>query len=485
MLHHPSLGIPPLGGIATYEEAARTGLSVAKNVEILKRYAYTKRRLMEIILNHLCATAEWEVKCAYSLHHWLDVEHATLLRQRVAEMRKPPLHLDKVPDERLEAFLDEVLHSRGTRELLVAVYRVVRPALLSAYQRHLAETNPLADYPTCRHLRAIIGEEEEMIAWGEAALAALLTETHQVEQAATWATHLQAYLAAAGGMWGDAVAPAETLPAPRAAEPFVMDLMPQRDERFSGRWDVIVDRFVDYEVWLNPSRTAHERTIALMYKRLREMNVPEMMATIIVQSPGKPWDYYRDMTRQLWDECRHAMMGEAAFESLGYDWTKLSNPIDWSYILNVYLTAAERHAVLLSIEEWLMRADTGKPAEWETATSSGIPLAATFQDYDWADEVLHAQIGRRRLVADLGDRAAFQQVVEQAIQKETYAFDNDPLLRREDITPWWPEFYAPFVTQDEHAKYDRDEAAWQRWMEFGKETVRGGGKYPIGGKAGG
>ena len=37
---------------------------------------------------------------------------------------------------------------------------------------------------------------------------------------------------------------------------------------------------------------------------------------------------------------------------------------------------------------------TGKRYEWEVATQANDPLTATFQDYDWADEVLHARIGR-------------------------------------------------------------------------------------------
>ena len=47
--------------------------------------------------------------------------------------------------------------------------------------------------------------------------------------------------------------------------------------------------------------------------------LPEMMASIITETQGKPWEYYRNMTRQLWDEARHAMMGEAGFTDLGID----------------------------------------------------------------------------------------------------------------------------------------------------------------------
>ena len=55
----------------------------------------------------------------------------------------------------------------------------------------------------------------------------------------------------------------------------------------------------------------------MLFKRLREIDVPEMMAGIITETQGKPWGYYRDMTRQLWDEARHAMMGEVGFVANG------------------------------------------------------------------------------------------------------------------------------------------------------------------------
>ena len=34
----------------------------------------------------------------------------------------------------------------------------------------------------------------------------------------------------------------------------------------------------------------------MLFKRLREIDVPEMMASIIIETKGKPWGYYRDMT---------------------------------------------------------------------------------------------------------------------------------------------------------------------------------------------
>src|SRR5581483_2306487 len=98
------------------------------------------------------------VKCELAQHRWLDAEHATAFRERVAEMRETHLHLDAVPDNLLADYLDEAVHARDTVELLVGIYVVIKPALADAYQRHLAETNPLADQPTCRRLRALLAE---------------------------------------------------------------------------------------------------------------------------------------------------------------------------------------------------------------------------------------------------------------------------------------------------------------------------------------
>ncbi len=143
----------------------------------------------------------------------------------------------------------------------------------------------------------------------------------------------------------------------------------------------------------------------MYYKRLRELDVPEMMATILQElNSEEPWEFHREMIRQLWDEARHAMMGEVGFASLGIDWTKIPINFTWSRNLNMQLNARERHGVLFFIEQGLMPRN-GKRFEWEVGQESGDPLSALFQDFDWADEVLHSQIGRRWYVPKFPSRS--------------------------------------------------------------------------------
>jgi len=169
--------------------------------------------------------------------------------------------------------------------------------------------------------------------------------------------------------------------------------------------------------------------------------VPEMMCSIISETEGKPWAYYRDMTRQLWDEARHAMMGEVGFVSLGLDWPSLVMVNStWSRMLNGQLRPKDRHAVLYFIEQGLMP-KTGKRHEWEVSKAARNPLAITFQDFDWADEVLHARIGRDWYVADMPSP---KEAVQYGDACWSRVLDQWRSWKEQGLTAhhnWWPELY--------------------------------------------
>jgi len=481
---HPRLGIPELAGVCTYAEADRPGLGVEENVALLKRYNWVEARLTDLILTQVTATPEWEVKDALCLHVWLDAEHAKWLQERVAELRHPPHNFHRPPDDALEAWLQEALRSRGTVELLVALYRVIKPALLEAYRDHLTQTNPLVDQPTRRILRFIIQEEEEMIEWGRAALEALLQNPEVRATAEAWEAHLQAYLAAAGGIAGastgggtpdSAVIPQpSSLCEPRASAPLEPDWFPRRDARFQS----FNYHFPPHWVYAQPERPASERMLALVCKRLLELDVPEMMAHIIWKeklealSAGKPkpWAYTADMCRQMWDEARHSMMGEAWLACHGIDFTRVPLNIGFSLGLNRLATPREAHAALYWIEQGLMPRTTGKAYEWRTARESNDPLATLYMDYDWADEVLHVHIGRRWLVDAIGSR-------EEAERLGSEAFSRVMAVRRQrglegaeatEQREWWPDFceevlgYRPEPLAPEVYETPDAEAPWLR-----------------------
>jgi hypothetical protein len=252
-----------------------------------------------------------------------------------------------------------------------------------------------------------------------------------------WLELLDGCLAAAGELDGTAAAADQAPTRFHSARPYVYDPVPRRDERFQD----LFNQGVNAEAFIyDETMPAKAKALMMLFKRLREIDVPEMMASIIHETKGKPWGYYRDMSRQLWDEARHAMLGEVGFTALGVDWSKARITHNWSLRLNTECTPLERHAVLYFIEQGLMTR-TGKRYEWELGQASGIPLLATIQDYDWADEVLHAQLGREWYIPQIGE---WKKALAYGDQSWSRILSNWHVVREQGLTQhdnWWPAIY--------------------------------------------
>ncbi len=436
--YQPLHGLPALAGLTSFDAAQRPGLSVEHCVKRLKRFHYAFRRLHEIFLARLTAEPIYELKMAFSLHAHYCAEHVAALRQRVGEMREPPLGLDLVPDAALEAFFDEIQAAPTTGELLLGIYAHALPVLGAALEKHRHDTNPLADAPTVRVIKFALVEVEEMDDYGTQAVAAFDGEIGKRKaEIGEWLGLLDEFLAAAGGLDGTGQKSGQTPARKHSATPFAYDRVPQRDARFPDPYNMGVNA----EAFLyDPAQPPEPKVLMMFYKRLREIDVPEMMASIITETKGKPWGYYRDMTRQLWDEARHAMLGEVGFVSLGVDWTKVMVNFTWSFGLNTQLTAKERHGVLYFIEQGLMP-KTGKRFEWEVAQAAHNELSAHFQDYDWADEVLHARVGRDWYVSQFDNPKEAVEWGDRAWSKVLIGWKQ---WQDEGLTEhrnWWPDVY--------------------------------------------
>lgn len=429
--------LPALAGICTIEEAAKSGLTVDECVTRLKRFHYAFKRLHQIFNDRLTAEPIYELKMAFSHHAHLCAEHVAALRVRVGEMREPPLGLDRVPDPHLEILFDEILMAPTTEELVTAIYGKALPGILAGLDRHLADTNRLADAPSVRIVRFAQLETQDMLDYGAKAISALVNQTWQEENRA-WLSLLDDCAAATGSIDGTQPKLEKEILRRYSAESYKYDPVPQRDERFPDPYNMGVNAEVflyDKEMPIEP------KTLMMFYKRIREIDVPEMMASIIAETPKKKWGYYRDMTRQLWDEARHAMMGEVGFVAAGVDWTKVMVNFTWSLALNTQLKPLERHAVLYFIEQGLMPR-TGKRYEWEVGKASGNRLSQLFQDYDWADEVLHAKIGRDWYLPLFDDPKKGVEYGDECWSKvlmDWSQWRDDGLTEHRN---WWPEVYT-------------------------------------------
>ena len=430
-------GLPPLAGLLSMREAATKGLTVAESVERIKRIHWALKRLHAIFIARIPATAIYELKMAFSLHAHYCAEHVDTLAKRVREMRQPPYGLEVSPDAMLDAFFDETWAAPTTEALLVGLYEKALPAVIDALRNLIADTNRLFDQPTYRACRFALLEMDEAQQYGVEAVRCLVKDADR-EALGDWPAKLDRMLAAAGDLDGKAAKSGGDVERHFPRTPYRYDPVPRRDERFIDPYNMGVNAEA---MLFDPKVEALPKTIMLYFKRMREIDVPEMMSSILAEVRGKPWEYYRDMTRQLWDEARHAMMGEVGFVSMGIDWTRIPFNFTWSLGLNTMLTAKERHAVLFTIEQGLMPKKNGKEHEWEIGVATANPLTAMIQDYDWADEVLHARIGKEWLVPEIGSQVAAMEYGDRAWSKILVDWKKWKDDGRTEHRNWWPEVY--------------------------------------------
>jgi len=458
----PVWPVPPVAGLCSLAEATRPGMAVEECVDWLKRLHTVFRDLHRILVGRITAEPCFELKTAFSLHGWLCAEQATALRTRVSELREPPLGLDQPAHPGLAQVLTELRAVPETPLFCAGLYGTLLPAVRQSLENYMAASQPLADAPSFRLARHALLDVGEMLDFGGRLLAGWSDLTPAPCEAAVvevWSGELRQALAASGflerpsrerslnaasgesagsaGLPADE-APPDRLPAPRFSQvAWRYDPVPRRDGRFQDPYN----GGVNPEAFLyDPGFLPRDKTLMLFYKRLREIDVPEMMASILVESQDKPWEFQQAMTRQLWDEARHSLMGQVGFVALGVDWTQIPVNFTWSLNLNTQLTPRERHAVLFFIEQGLMPR-TGKRFEWEVAQQSGVPLAATFQDFDWADEVLHAQIGRAWYVTDFPNLTQALDYGDRCWSRVMSRWQEYRDLGLTQHRNWWPEIY--------------------------------------------
>ncbi len=432
-------GLPVIAGITSMKDAIEKGLTADESIERLKYFHWSLTRLHKIFVARLTSEPIYELKMAFSLHSHICIEHVGSIFDRVREMRHPPYGMDVAPHKALDLLFDEIIAAPTTEELILGVYEVVIPQLLKAVKRQMEDINMLFEHPTHRMLRFLAIELEELVSYGQKAIECLITPKHRSGNM-TWLRTLQTCIEACGGL--DGLAPkSDDLPeAIYSQKPYQYDGSPKRDERFNDPYNMGVNA----EAFLgDKAQGALPKTLMMYFKRMREIDVPEMMASIIYETEGKPYAYYKDMTRQLWDEARHAMMGEVGFVSLNVDWRKIPFNFTWSLELNNKLTPLERHSILFFIEQGLMPAATGKQMEWEVAIDSGDPVSKLVQDYDWADEVLHAKVGRDWFVKEYGTQPDALKYGEDNWNKilagDWGSYDKIGLTENKS---WWSEVYT-------------------------------------------
>jgi len=372
---------------AGIEKVHVTGLSVPNSAEQIRRFAYLEERLMFLLAAHHVSVAHRDLKMLLGRLQYEDATHSDALRKRLNELRVPKGRMKSSPDKALTLLMNEAEHSENVPELLTAVADVLKPALVQAYENYLQACNPLADSPTVRILQQILVEEKEHLRLLRLAWEDLVKDAAERAATSLWLEKIRAFLKAAGGVNGLSPEKAELQPI-RSQQSYRIPRQLSRDHALKRVWD--------YEA--PPQDDVGRHAAYLMGLRMSEVNVSEGLAIVLFEVKDKPWEFYADISRHLWDEVRHSLFGEAAIEATCG--SRDAVPMrDYEGVYCMEAETMEQYATLgLEVEGANMKYPVGKRGEWEFFRERARhPLMTTFQDFDWADEVLHVHIARRRL----------------------------------------------------------------------------------------
>ncbi|WP_248926200.1 hypothetical protein [Paenibacillus hamazuiensis] len=404
---HPFMGI---------EEWDKIGMSVAESAGRLQRIAYLDRQLAMIEAGHMIARAEYEIKGALGRILWQDSVHCDQLRERCRQLRMSSVAFDKCPDPLLEQLTQLVLESGSALLLLGALFEVVKPAQLKAIEDYMQRAQPIVDEPTIALLRHQRLDREAQIEWGIAALAELkqgATE-EELRQLARWTAHLQDLVQAAGEVTGAGPRREPDSLLAVVTSPFQVPKSSPRDSRFTTS----VRKFAG----MTFEDSDAGRFEAMLLHRYYEMTTAEALAYIYFTAEDKPWAFYCDVARHIWDETRHSWFGEAALRARGRDVYAIPSWIGfYEMCRNVFDDIDEAYTHLtIAIEKAAMKYPPGKREEWEFCRDTvKEPLMTTFQDFDWADEVVHAGFGQKWIIDGVhrGDQEKAQQAAAVTQEK--------------------------------------------------------------------
>ena len=178
--------------------------SVRQSARFIMNYRYAEERMMRMMAGWIALTPELPVKLEIARQVYECALHVDALGKRLAELRSQG-QVSRAANEAFVALMNEIEDKEqweDTIERLVAIYRVIKPHLLSHYKAHAAAANQVYEPPTLRMLEHLAGDEQRHIDRGLALLDGLLDTPEKHRRAALWQSHLEEMLAAAGGVTG-------------------------------------------------------------------------------------------------------------------------------------------------------------------------------------------------------------------------------------------------------------------------------------------
>jgi hypothetical protein len=382
---------------------------------VLARFFYLERAVTIAAAGWIPAVHQIETKATLARICWQSALTADALRDRVFELRYPQRLLQAGTGAPVIRLFDAAVNAPSAPALLRLLTDSLIPALADGYQRYLAVSDELADGPSLRFIDLARREKAEQVA---ALHPALAREDAQDEKSdAAWVAAFAERLGALGGITrqlpdlDDLAEPVDGVVGNGVA--FATPDEPARDARYlqcSFYWPDILDPDTGYGDHLTLQLRA-------AVSHLNEAWAVETAGAILQALADElGWEFIRDAARWTYDESRHMLMGQQRLQSWGLD----AATIPLSPFIYQACRGQDPIYRLGMLGYFETKNIHKKPQRARAFSDMGDDTSKRHMEFDWADETIHAEYGRRwlkQLLETRGSSAArWSEVLERCEQ---------------------------------------------------------------------
>ncbi|MDX6473886.1 MAG: hypothetical protein QOK22_2702 [Gaiellaceae bacterium] len=332
--------------------------------QVLTRFHYLSRAIALACGGWIAGTPKLETKAALARVAWQQTLAGDAFRERVFELRYPNRFLEEGSDAPLIRVYEAAIDAPDADAFLVALTQALLTDYALRLGSFLAHTDELDDGPTARIVQQALRDvEEQGVVLGHG------------PGSDPWAALLERGL--------------ETLEPP-AGTPFRLAEDPARDDAYvssSFYWpDAIVPGY--------PYGEGVALQIRSAVSHLNEVWAVDTAGAILHGlAPELGWEWIRDAGRWTYDEARHMLMGKRRLEAWGLPAAQI--PLG-GYIYEA--CAGQDPLYRLGMLGYFETKNIGRKRERAAAFEAmGDTTSETDMEFDWADETLHAEYGRRWL----------------------------------------------------------------------------------------
>jgi hypothetical protein len=174
----------------------------------VRNFRYAEEWMMMIMGGWIATIPELPVKTGLGKVIWETARAADEFGKRLPELRcgKRAAESSEAGNQAFADFVQEISAPETpdlSIEKLAGVFDVLKPHLLRVYERHMRETDQIADAPTIEILEEIARKTERHIAWGHEVLDRLCDTDAKRQRRHSRQRELNELLEKSGGVAGD------------------------------------------------------------------------------------------------------------------------------------------------------------------------------------------------------------------------------------------------------------------------------------------